>query len=292
MTPELDAAALIATFIILGILGVSAFLWIRFIQRPSLRIAPNSEVSSWNISWVDFLLFIVVQIIIVTAVQLLGGYFLKDSFEAAGRQLTPTIAIAAVLMLQIPLLAVYYVAKQFFPAEFPGRLNTQSCSIGAALREAGPQFIMFLPIIWVVTFVWTQILGIVQSIGLINQFQPQELILLFQGGGNPLAMTILVIFAVVLAPLVEEIIFRGCIYRFLKSRLTLTTAQILSGAVFAVMHGNLMSFAPLVIVGVLLARVYEKAGNLLVPICFHAFFNGFSLVMLFIMSHSSVELPQ
>jgi len=291
MPPELDAAAGVATFIILGILGGSAFLWICFIQRPRLEIAPDAEVIPWRISWVDFLLFITAQIIIVTSVQLIGASVLRDSFEAADRQLTPPLAIAAVLMLQIPLLAVYYAARRFFPVEFASRLNTQSYSFGAAFREAAPQFIMFLPIIWIVTFVWTQALSILQSVGLIEEFPPQELIQLFQEGGNPIAISILVLFAVVLAPLVEEIIFRGCIYRFLKNQTKPITAQLLSGAIFALMHGNLMSFVPLVLVGILLARVYEKSGNLLVPICFHAFFNGFSLLMLFIMSQSAILSP-
>ena len=57
------------------------------------------------------------------------------------------------------------------------------------------------------------------------------------------------------------------------------------------MHANLMSFVPLVIVGILLARIYEKSGNLMVSIWFHAFFNAFSLLMLLITSMSD-SLPQ
>ena len=94
-----------------------------------------------------------------------------------------------------------------------------------------------------------------------------------------------------MAPIVEEIVFRGCVYRFLKSQTTLLPAQILSGCVFSFMHWNLMSFVPLVIVGVFLARVYEKSGNLMVAIWFHAFFNAFSLLMLFITGMSEV-IPQ
>ena len=47
-------------------------------------------------------------------------------------------------------------------------------------------------------------------------------------------------------------------------------------SLFAVVHANLLSFAPLLLVGILLARNYERSGNLLVPILFHAFFNAFS----------------
>ena len=81
-----------------------------------------------------------------------------------------------------------------------------------------------------------------QRRGVIDEFPPQELIKLFTEGGDPVAISLLVIFAVVLAPIVEELIFRGGIYRFLKSQTTLLPAQIISGAFFAVMHGNLMSF--------------------------------------------------
>ena len=49
-------------------------------------------------------------------------------------------------------------------------------------------------------------------------------------------------------------------------------------------------FFPLVIVGILLARIYEKTGSLTVAIWFHAFFNAFSLTMLFITSMSE-NLP-
>jgi len=141
-------------------------------------------------------------------------------------------------------------------------------------------------VVWIASLIWTTVLTTLEKFGAIEAVEPQELITLFQGGGDPIAIGLLVIMAVVLAPIVEEIIFRGCVYRFLKSQTTRLPAQILSGCIFSFMHANLLSFVPLVVVGVLLARVYEKSGNILVPIWFHAFFNGFSLLMLFIASMS------
>ncbi|HAV11910.1 MAG TPA: hypothetical protein DCX06_00230 [Opitutae bacterium] len=291
MTEEIDSAGITASLIILGILFGSATLWIRHIQRTKDQIIPDMGALPWNIPWVDFLLFICAEVIIVIGVQAIGFHFLQDHIDAAENKLTPGLAIAAVLLLQVPLIGVFYLARKFFPQLYASRLNTQSYSIGAALKEAVPLFIMFLPVIWIVTFTWGGLLSGLQAIGIIDEFPPQELIQLFQSGGHPLAIAVLVIFAVILAPVVEEIIFRGCIYRFLKSKVSLVAAQVMSGAVFAVMHANLMSFLPLVIVGIILARTYEKSGNLAVPMCFHAFFNGFSLLMLFIMSHSTT-LPQ
>jgi membrane protease YdiL (CAAX protease family) len=97
--------------------------------------------------------------------------------------------------------------------------------------------------------------------------------------------------AVALAPIVEELIFRGCLYRFLKSQTTILPAQIISGILFSLIHANIFSFLPLVLVGVLLARVYEKTGSILVSIWFHAFFNGYTLLMLFLVNLSDT-IPQ
>ena len=83
-------------------------------------------------------------------------------------------------------------------------------------------------------------------------------------------------------------ILGGCLYRFLKSQTTLLPAQIASGIFFSMIHWNLLSFLPLVLVGIFLARVYEKTGSILVAIWFHAFFNAFSLSMLFITNLSDV----
>ena len=101
-----------------------------------------------------------------------------------------------------------------------------------------------------------------------------------------MAIAVLVLIAVVLAPIIEELIFRGCLYRFLKSQTAILPAQIISGILFSLMHANIFSFLPLALIGVLLARVYEKTGSILVSIWFHAFFNGHTLLMLFLVNLS------
>jgi membrane protease YdiL (CAAX protease family) len=310
MPPELDAAAIVVGLIFLAVLGASAVLWIARIQRPNTTIVPDAVAPAWPIGWINFGIFICAMITTVVAVQVIaagvlnlsssdtGGELiqaeaptaLESDTQAAESELTPWMAVLAVLLLQLPMLAVYYGLRRFYPGHYAGHLNNHAMSFGKALQQALPLFIRYLPMIWIVSFMWTTLLNILQQAGVIDEFPPQELITLFTQGGDRIAIGLLVIFAIVLAPIVEETIFRGCIYRFLKSQTTLLPAQIVSGVLFAVMHGNLMSLLPLVVVGILLARVYEKSGNLLVPICFHGMFNGFSLLMLYIMSHSSVPM--
>lgn len=319
MPIELDFAAVLAGLIVLGVLGTSAVLWILHLQRLGRTFVREVNVPAWSIGWVNFGIFICAMITSVIVTQLFAGELIQlmspaddplstngievvetdnapdtvsttDEPEAESPELTPWMAVLAVLLLQLPLLATFYGLRRFYPANFAGRLNSHALTIWQSVTQATPQFIRYLPVIWIVSFAWSGFLSVLQRQGIIDEFPPQELIKLFTEGGDPTAMTLLVIFAVLLAPIVEEIIFRGGIYRFLKSQTTLLPAQIISGAFFAVMHGNLMSFLPLVVVGILLARVYERSGNILVPMCFHACFNGFSLLMLFVMSQSSIPL--
>lgn len=293
MEVEPDAPLIVASILILGILVSSAALWIRHIQKHKGTVEPDPGAPAWSIGWVNFGILACAMVITVFVVQnLAAALFLSPADPGeAPRELTPWLAVFAVCLLQLPMLAVFYSVRRFYPGHYASRLNRVELSIGAAFRQALPLFLMLLPVIWIASLIWTNVLTALEAAGLIEAFEPQELVTLFQRGGDPLAIGLLVAMAIVLAPVVEELIFRGCIYRFLKSQTTLLPAQILSGVVFSFMHANLMSFVPLVLVGVLLARVYEKTGNLMVAVWFHAFFNAFSLLMLFITGLSEA-IPQ
>ncbi|MEO0510671.1 MAG: type II CAAX endopeptidase family protein [Verrucomicrobiota bacterium] len=281
-TPPVDAPLVIASLLILGILLGSAVLWIRQVQKPRDLILPNQGVSPWAIGWVNFGIFICAIVIGVFAMQQIGITFLLDSEAEGPFEMTPWLAVASVILLQGPMVAVYYLARRFYPSHYAGRMSRSKLTFSGSFKKALPLFIMLLPVIWIATLLWTNVLAGLQTAGVIEEINQQELITLFKDGGDLLAIIILVLMAIIVAPIVEEIIFRGCIYRFLKSQTTILPAQALSGAVFALMHANLLSFVPLVIVGILLARIYEKTGSLTVAIWFHAFFNAFSLSMLFI----------
>lgn len=308
MLVEMDTAAIIAACIVIGILAASLTLWILHLQLISRRYIPEENVRAWPIGWINFGIFLCAMVLSVILIQISAGQFIQffssnqltlateesiQSGETATNiadqpPLTPWMAVLAVLLLQLPLLAAFYGLRRFYPGNFAGRLNSQKIQAWQAIRQVIPQFIRYLPIIWIVAYLWSVFLKILQEQGIIGEFPPQQLVTLFTQGGDPVAMTLLVIFAVVLAPIVEEIIFRGAIYRFLKSQTNILPAQIISGTFFALMHGNLMSLLPLVVVGIVLARVYEQSGNILTAICFHSCFNGFSLFMLLMLSQSSV----
>ena len=88
----------------------------------------------------------------------------------------------------------------------------------------------------------------------------------------------LAVVAVVLAPIAEELLFRGILYPAIKRggfpRLALWGTSFL----FALIHMNLITFVPLLLFALVLTLLYERTGNLLAPLTAHALFNILNFV--------------
>jgi membrane protease YdiL (CAAX protease family) len=83
---------------------------------------------------------------------------------------------------------------------------------------------------------------------------------------------------VIFAPIVEEILFRGFLYKALKCSLYPFAANVVSAVIFAMFHLNLPLFFGLCFVGFCLARVYERSGDIREPIIVHSIFNGIAVI--------------
>lgn len=85
-----------------------------------------------------------------------------------------------------------------------------------------------------------------------------------------------------LAPLVEELIFRGLIFGWLRARLPLWLAVVVSAAVFAGAHVIPVLLPALFAIGLVLAIVYQWTGSLWVTVLLHAMQNTFVVTLLFV----------
>ena len=88
------------------------------------------------------------------------------------------------------------------------------------------------------------------------------------------------VFAVVLAPVAEEFIFRGLLYPFIKQLGYPRAALVGISLVFALIHDDAAAFVPLFVLALALTWLYEKTDNLLAPITAHALFNAANLALL------------
>lgn len=92
----------------------------------------------------------------------------------------------------------------------------------------------------------------------------------------------LIVMAVVMAPLFEEIIFRGIIQKGLINKGMKPAAAILiASVVFGIVHGNPWQFVGAVLLGVVLGLVYHRTKSLLLPVLLHAFNNLCSALLIF-----------
>jgi membrane protease YdiL (CAAX protease family) len=86
---------------------------------------------------------------------------------------------------------------------------------------------------------------------------------------------------VLAAPLGEEAVFRGFLYRGLRRRFSVWPAALLSGALFGVIHVYPLLMLPLASVGVGLAFIYERRQSLLASMTAHAVFNLFGFILIY-----------
>jgi|SRR6185312_13516139 len=93
-------------------------------------------------------------------------------------------------------------------------------------------------------------------------------------------------FAVLLAPVAEEFIFRGVLFPFIKQLGYPKFAWLGVSSLFAFIHGNVTVFIPLFVFALALTWLYEKTDNLLAPIVAHSLFNAANLIGLLYLDHS------
>ena len=113
-----------------------------------------------------------------------------------------------------------------------------------------------------------------------NGSSKQEIIDLFTSSHTLGQRVIVVILAVIVAPMTEEFIFRLFLYGVFKRYLGVGLALFFNALLFAAVHTHLPSLAPLFVLGACFTLAYEWSGSILVSMTMHALFNGVQLIVL------------
>ena len=114
------------------------------------------------------------------------------------------------------------------------------------------------------------------------EYSEQEIVRNLRISNNSTELLSAFIMIVLIAPIIEEIIFRGLIYRVFKGLLGPFFGAFISSILFSFVHLNLLSFPYLFIFGILLCLYYEKEKTIITPILMHSILNGimFSLILI------------
>jgi uncharacterized protein len=100
-------------------------------------------------------------------------------------------------------------------------------------------------------------------------------------------MLFAVVLAVLIAPVLEEVVFRGALHGALRERVGVWPAAVLSSGVFAAIHLEIVTSSPafllqLFVLGLVFVWLYERTGNLVAPTVAHLVFNAVSISLVYL----------
>jgi membrane protease YdiL (CAAX protease family) len=108
----------------------------------------------------------------------------------------------------------------------------------------------------------------------------QSIVEFFSGSRTLDERIMIIVFAVAIAPVFEEFLFRFFIYGVLKKYFGCLVGVILSALLFSAAHAHFPSFVPLFVLGSCFAIAYEWSGSILVSMTMHSLFNSLTLIAL------------
>lgn len=232
-----------------------------------------NRLARWDIKPFDAWLFV--------CLVFLGSFLLSSLFVAVYGFLSGSeqdfeslpYVLASGFGLQFSALLAWYLFKQFTVYE----VHDQSLSWINAVKIGAVGFVCVYLALMPTMLVWRAILD---AIGVAYEFQLP--VLLVQNGGTPLEMSLMVCLIVVVAPVCEELVYRGFLFRYFNRRMSRELSIATASLIFALMHFNLYSFMPLFVLSIALCLVYRVSGNIVSSITVHALFNLVNVVMIFL----------
>lgn len=242
---------------------------------------PNSKTTSqrlpkWTIRGSDFGLF---------AAMLFSCMALGSAvFARIGEWLLPPasddqpqllISLAANFGMQFGMLAAYLGFIKIVQPRLSEPAPAKEFSLQKSVKIGLKWLLIAYPIMIAVNLVGRTVLD---SFGFEQVIQ--DPIVMVQEGGSAIELAFMYTMIVLIAPICEEVAFRGAIFRYLHLRLPLYASLGVSAFFFAILHANLYSFAPLMTIGVMLALAYRESGSLISCMVFHGTFNTLNLLLI------------
>jgi len=283
-----DAQAILSAYVGgVGVLGLACLLYVlaRLQQRRSLitfRLRP------WSIGWTDFLILVFLLLSwTVASSGILYSVMPPLEGESAGGEYEVWQAAFAGVLMHAGFLLLFMGYRVFLP--FPERvpLSEEHVGLGQAGRMALLHLLAALPVMWFTMFLWTTLLTYLKDWGIEVPMDAQVIVGYFDSVESPWALLALLLLAVAVAPVTEELVFRAGVYRFLKARMRPTWAVLASSLLFGTIHQNLAAFPVLALLGCVLCFSYEASGSVRTPIILHALFNANTILLIFLQSHQS-----
>ena len=275
---RLLAVSLMPAFLLLvGVLLLVREIWL--LARG--RLAPPPPLVGPPLGLVDTTILIAGGFVLVGEVLL--PQVLQRALQITLLNLTGSATLAQgleVLLLYlsltaVPLLLLWRLLSGARGVPAGGWLQWGWRPVVTALRQALQMLLLVLPVValggWLVDTLWSDPGGSNPMLELVLQ------------GSDPWALACFAVTAVLVAPLFEEILFRGVLLPVLGTWLGPTGAVLLSAALFAAAHLSLSEWIPQFLLGTGLGVLRLRSGRLAPCVLLHALWNGLTFANLLLL---------
>ena len=127
-----------------------------------------------------------------------------------------------------------------------------------------------IPPVIIITALMSMVIG---DLGLVAESQP-----VIEWMTNPettvATRIVIILCAVVIAPVIEEVIFRGILFPAVLKNNSFIPAALLVGCLFSLIHFHAPSFLSIFVLNIFFCTGYASTGSLVTPIVMHMIFNG------------------
>jgi membrane protease YdiL (CAAX protease family) len=188
--------------------------------------------------------------------------------DRPGDDVAPGVTIAGTYVQDLALIvSAFLLARWLDPPVRLRQFGFRPTPFGSALGWLVLAWVMFI----VFSFAWSIALDIQETDDLPNELGAD---------GSTAALVAIALLVCVMAPIAEEVFFRGFVFTSFRRTLGMPVAAILTGAIFGAIHlgGTEIEFiVPLAVFGALLCLLYVWTDSLLPCIVLHALNNGLAL---------------
>jgi len=275
---------LISTFAFYVIALIAGILIYKKYTSPALEF--RGGVSTLEINKIDLLgIALIIGFVSLNLIPAFTGAGGEDGSATKEMNITPGLLLIGMIAQAVPglIVIVLLVARGTKLIEF----------FGLSLRWKNILYLIViapLGVIYTFLFMWgLNALGysewLVQVFG--QEVEVQDAIRIYQETDEVIIRILMAISVVIIAPIIEEMVFRGYIYTVTKRYTARIFSTLISAVLFGVVHNYIPGLVPLAFLAVLLTISYEITGSLWAPISIHALFNASTLLVQEIQFHHS-----
>ena len=231
--------------------------------------APVPEPVQYSVPWKPIDNWIGVLLLVLID----GSLFLISRQGQRGQLAQSGLLVIVQLAFLLPVVIIFGYRRISWKALRFGKFDWSVLGIGCGLLIASYAVILLHNAVLILLGVRTQGQEITQLFGMLN---------------SPFWFFLV---GAILAPLVEEIFFRGFLFQGFRARYGWVPGLLLSSAIFGIAHLDPVALIPTFILGCLLAYLYQRSNSIWPSVSVHILVNSLGLCTAYAMTHYPNLIP-